>query len=76
MHRCPNLHTHVALAGHSLGGALATLAAYDLAAELGLSHVQCITFGAPRVGNSVFVADYNLHVPDTWHDLPTTNGYA
>ena len=58
----------LALPGHSLGGALATLAAYDLAAELGLSHVQCITFGAPRVGNSVFVADYNRHVPDTWYE--------
>ena len=52
--------------GHSLGGALATLAAYDLAAELSLPHLQCITFGAPRVGNSIFVADYNCHVPDTW----------
>ena len=56
----------VALAGHSLGGALATLAAYDLATELGLPHVQCITFGAPRVGNSVFVSDYNRHVFNAW----------
>ena len=62
--------TDVALAGHSLGGALATLAAYDLATELGLTHLQCITFGAPRVGNSVFVADFNRHVPDTWCGPP------
>ena len=60
------LQTHAALAGHSLGGALATLAAYDLATELALPHVHCITFGAPRVGNSVFVADYDRHVPNTW----------
>ncbi len=72
MHISPKLPDG-ALAGHSLGGALATLAAYDLAAELGLSHVQCITFGAPRVGNSVFVADYNRHVPNTWCDPPTTS---
>eukprot|EP00879_Flechtneria_rotunda_P023208 GHRR01024539.1.p1 GENE.GHRR01024539.1~~GHRR01024539.1.p1 ORF type:complete len:572 (+),score=242.27 GHRR01024539.1:796-2511(+) len=44
--------------GHSLGGALATLAAYDLAGRRGLSavgrHVVMYTFGAPRVGNKAF----------------------
>ena len=60
------LERYVTIAGHSLGGALATLAAYDLATELALPHVHCITFGAPRVGNSVFVSDYDRHVPDTW----------
>ena len=44
-----------ACAGHSLGGALATLAAYDIAKALeGLCSVQhdviCYTFGAPRTG--------------------------
>ena len=29
--------------------------------------VECYTLGAPRVGNSTFVADYNRHVPETWH---------
>ncbi len=61
-----HVHVHATLAGHSLGGALATLAAYDLATELALPHVHCVTFGAPRVGNSVFVSDYDRHVPDTW----------
>lgn len=57
-------------AGHSLGGALASLAAYDIAVELGLSHVECVTFGAPRVGNRPFVAHYNRLVKDTWCPVP------
>lgn len=58
-------------AGHSLGGALANLAAYDIckhAQEAGWQHVKvlCYTFGAPRVGNHAFATDYNGMVPDTW----------
>jgi hypothetical protein len=50
--------TSVTLAGHSMGGALATLLAYDLA-ELGLNRCAPITvfsFGGPRVGNAAFKA--------------------
>lgn len=36
------------LAGHSLGGALATLAAYDIAKAFPSFEVSCYTFGAPR----------------------------
>lgn len=39
--------------GHSLGGALATLAALDLRARFG-QIVQLIQFGSPRVGNEAF----------------------
>ncbi len=57
-------------AGHSLGGALATLAAYDVAKALeaaGLrAHLACYTFGAPRTGNHAFALDYRETVPDTW----------
>jgi len=57
--------------GHSLGGALATLAAYDISKELqesgqGAVKVMCYSFGAPRTGNHAFAHDYNLRVPDTW----------
>ena len=60
------LHT-----GHSLGGALATLAAYDIRKQLQASskqdvEVMCYSFGAPRTGNHAFAADYNHVVPDTW----------
>ena len=61
-----SLHT-----GHSLGGALATLAAYDIRKQLQASskqhvEVMCYSFGAPRTGNHAFATDYNRVVPDTW----------
>ncbi len=57
--------------GHSLGGALATLAAYDIKKQLqeaGRQSVEvvCYSFGAPRTGNHAFARDYNHVVPDTW----------
>lgn len=44
--------------GHSLGGALATLAALDLAKE-GLPVAAVYTFGTPRPGGSAFRDDYD-----------------
>lgn len=38
---------------HGLGGALATLAAYELA-DYSVLPVQCVTWGSPRVGNKAF----------------------
>jgi len=60
----------VYVSGHSLGGALAVLCAYDIAtrgpcAEFDLD-VRCYTFGAPRVGNHAWAREYNAKVPDTW----------
>jgi predicted lipase len=57
----------VLLTGHSLGGALATLAAHDLATHCGLTNCQVYTFGAPRPGNRAFRREYDQLVPDTWH---------
>lgn len=43
--------------GHSMGGALASLAALDLAHALPPSvRVACVTFGSPRVGDARFAA--------------------
>lgn len=67
----------VFVAGHSLGGALATLCAHRLQK---LDHqVQCYTYGSPRVGNTDFAAAYTVptyrwvdvddvvpHVPLEW----------
>lgn len=43
--------------GHSLGGALATVAVADLTAEGTVNHtlhpVHLYTFGSPRVGNEI-----------------------
>jgi len=52
--------------GHSLGGALATLAAVDLAENSDFSAPVVYTFAAPRVGNPVFVAAYNKAVPQSF----------
>lgn len=49
--------------GHSLGGSLAMLCAYDLAGR-GCS-ASCISFGAPKVGNRHFVDSYNSIVGRT-----------
>jgi triacylglycerol lipase len=49
----------VVVCGHSLGGALATLCASDLAGYLGAKcAVSSYTFGSPRVGNAVFASEY------------------
>jgi predicted lipase len=46
------------ITGHSLGGALAVLAALELQRH-GLAVAQVYTFGQPRVGNQAFAALYN-----------------
>lgn len=48
--------------GHSLGGALATLCAFDLATELGIE-AQMYNFGSPRVMDHAFSKVYNCMVP-------------
>lgn len=52
--------------GHSMGGALAQLAALDLKIAHGLKDVKVYTFGAPRLGNSVFSDFFNEHVTEAW----------
>lgn len=60
----------VHITGHSLGGALAILCAFDIAtrgpcAEFDLN-IKTYTFGAPRVGNHAWARIYDATVPDTW----------
>ena len=54
---------------HSLGGALALLAAYDIARQLPSHAIElsCYTFGAPRVGNRAWTTLHDAAVHDTWH---------
>ncbi|KAL3142108.1 hypothetical protein ABBQ32_004726 [Trebouxia sp. C0010 RCD-2024] len=66
----------VLVTGHSLGGALANLCAFDIAWGIkeagatcdngGKVEVSCYTFGAPRAGNFAFKSEYNALVPDSW----------
>ncbi len=75
---------HVLLCGHSLGGALATLAAMDLRDACGdalpPSHLTVITFGCPRVGSAALARFYDAAVcPSHWnvvnqHDVITHGG--
>lgn len=60
----------VYVTGHSLGGALATLLALELAssrmAKCGVISVTMYNFGSPRVGNRRFAEVYNEKVKDSW----------
>ena len=54
--------------GHSMGGALAQLVAYDITAAWGAAvHTTVVTFGCPRAGNHAFACDFNRIVPDCWN---------
>ena len=53
------------ITGHSLGGALAQLAAFDLAVKYGRSALAGVyTFGQPRVGDPGFARAYNNLIGD------------
>eukprot|EP00892_Ulva_mutabilis_P005827 jgi/Ulvmu1/3616/UM017_0028.1 len=55
--------------GHSLGGAVAQLASFDIVRELGVppQQISVYTFGCPRIGNHTLSAEFQEVVPDTWH---------
>ncbi|DBA04956.1 TPA: hypothetical protein N0F65_006958 [Lagenidium giganteum] len=55
----------VYVTGHSMGGALAVLAAYDLAANFSIK-VHMYNFGGPRVGNPSFGRHYDRIVPSSY----------
>lgn len=62
------------ITGHSLGGALATLAAMDIMCNSHIRNVIVYTFASPRVGDPQFVKQYNYIVPTHWriqnkHDI-------
>ena len=59
------------IAGHSLGGALATLASFDIAATLGRS-VNTVTFGGPRVGLKEFRTEFEK-LPITMYRVVVEN---
>jgi predicted lipase len=53
------------ITGHSLGGAIAALAALDivLSGVARKENLELYTFGEPRVGNTDFANAMDLHVP-------------
>ncbi|PUZ73422.1 hypothetical protein GQ55_2G472500 [Panicum hallii var. hallii] len=63
---------NVIVTGHSMGGAMASFCALDLAMKLGSDSVQLMTFGQPRVGNAAFASYFAKYVPNT---IRVTHGH-
>jgi predicted lipase len=63
---------NVIVTGHSMGGAMASFCALDLAINLGSNSVQLMTFGQPRVGNAAFASYFAKYVPNT---IRVTHGH-
>jgi pimeloyl-ACP methyl ester carboxylesterase len=62
----PHPVTSVTVCGHSLGGALATLLALDLAANTVFSHPVVYTYGSPRTGDSLFASTFDQVVTNSY----------
>jgi hypothetical protein len=62
----PRPVTSLTICGHSLGGALATLLALDVAANTPFKHPIAYTYASPRTGGPQFAATYNQVVPNTF----------
>jgi Lipase (class 3) len=56
----------VTVCGHSLGGALATLLALDLAANTAFTGPTVYSYGSPRTGDSLFASTYNQVVKNSF----------
>ena len=61
----PRPVTSLTICGHSLGGALATLLALDVAANTQFKNPSVYTYASPRTGGPQFAATYNQVVPNT-----------
>jgi Predicted lipase len=53
------------IAGHSLGGSLAVLAALDISVNTGFKNPIVYTYGSPRVGDPVFASRFNQVVKNS-----------
>lgn len=62
----PRAVTTLTICGHSLGGALVTLLALDVAAHTGYKTPTVYSYASPRTGDQQFVDTYNQVVPNTW----------
>jgi len=55
-------NTRITVLGHSLGGAMATLAGPDIKRNLNQENVDVCTFGGPRVGKPDFRVKFNAEI--------------
>jgi hypothetical protein len=63
----------VTIAGHSLGGALATLLTIDVARNTNQKSPVVYTYASPRVGDELFANDFNDHVPTRYRIYNNTD---
>lgn len=61
-----NAATSVTICGHSLGGAIVTLLALDVAANTIFRNPTVYSYASPRTGDPTFVATYTRLVPNTF----------
>src|SRR5260370_36356148 len=59
--------------GHSLGGALATLQALDVAANTKFKNPTVYTYASPRTGDAQFASTYDSKVPSTFRIVNTAD---
>jgi triacylglycerol lipase len=62
----PLANATLAITGHSLGAALATLLALEVTESGAFATPEVITFASPLVGDPQFARTYNTEVPNTW----------
>lgn len=62
----PNPVTSLTICGYSLGGALATLLALDVAANTAFTDPTVYTYASPRTGDSLFAATYDQVVKNSY----------
>lgn len=56
----------ILITGHSLGGAIATLCAYDLRLSFVGKEITCVAIASPRVFNHAGAKDFNRILPDSY----------
>jgi triacylglycerol lipase len=62
----PLRNATLAITGHSLGAALATLLALEVTERDVVASPEIITFASPLVGDTQFARAYDAAVPNTW----------
>lgn len=65
---------NIVVTGHSLGGGLATICAYDLCRTFPDANVVCHSFNAPRAGNEAFARDFNRRLSYQTYSPPNEMG--
>jgi predicted lipase len=62
----PRSVSSMTICGHSLGGAVATLLALDVAANTAFNNPSVYTYGSPRVGDSLFASTFDQVVKNSY----------